>query len=248
MTSPPLATIDIGNSRIKVGVFADANPQVDLEVPIEFFAWAHDEEPRWPQVTPASVRVGSVVPPALDTLKASMPTSWPTPTVVSTSDFGLTLDVDHPQQIGVDRVANAAAVAARFAGSPIVVVDAGTAITIDVIDSAGVFRGGAIAPGLQLCADSLTKRTAQLPAIHMAEAAHIDVPGRNTVEAITAGVQSVSRLGVAETVSKLVERLKEPSKLVFTGGDAEFFAAAHEEAIVIPGLTLLGLALAEPSS
>ena len=223
-----MLAIDVGNSRVKAAVFRDG-------VAGPLAAWSHDEPPEWPDETPHRIVIGSVVPEVTERLVERFPTGWPMPFVPTPSDFDISLDVERPDAVGVDRVANAAA-AIRRAGPDCVVVDAGTATTVDLVRG-GVFRGGAILPGVQLMADSLTKRTALLPAIRMHERSHDNLPGRDTVEAIAAGVAAGHRGAVAEVVRQMA--YGDVSLLVCGGAAPKVDLPVAE---VVPTLTLEGLA------
>jgi type III pantothenate kinase len=153
---------------------------------------------------------------------------------------GIALLVDNPREVGADRVVNAIGALERF-GAPVVVVDFGTATTVDLVGPDGAYRGGAIAPGLEVAADALVTHTAALRRVEL-------VPprspvGRSTVEAIQSGLI----YGYAGLVDGLVDRilavLGEPCPVVATGGLAEtFIGHAHRIEQVEPDLTLIGLA------
>src|SRR5215510_3052894 len=97
---------------------------------------------------------------------------------------GVGIDYPKPKSIGADRLANAVAVKAFF-GVPALVVDFGTAVTFDVVDRAGNYVGGIIAPGLSAMTDYLHEKTALLPRIEIREPRHII--GKNTEEAMLIG-------------------------------------------------------------
>src|SRR5205823_978167 len=97
--------------------------------------------------------------------------------------------VDAPEKVGIDRLLTAAAVVPHIpSGKRAVVIDAGSAVTVDLVEREGVFRGGAIFPGLRLMARALRDHTAQLPLVERFQDGQPVLPGRNTVAAITAGV------------------------------------------------------------
>ncbi|MBQ9087308.1 MAG: type III pantothenate kinase [Lentisphaeria bacterium] len=144
--------------------------------------------------------------------------------------------------LGADRVANAAALA-EFYELPGAVIDCGTAITLELVDSDKRFVGGAIAPGRALMRNGLALGTSLLPKSGLLENIP-DAPGRNTLDAIGFGVGR----GVVGVVRELAMAAKEfmPLKtLILTGGDAEYFRQCLPEAIV-PGVefTLHGVRLA----
>lgn len=161
---------------------------------------------------------------------------------------GLALAVDNPREVGADRVVGAVGAVERY-GAPVMVVDFRTATTVDVVDAAGVFRGGAIAAGIEVSAEALADSAAALR--------HVDivlpprVVGKNTVEAIQAGIV----LGAAAMVDGLIGRIEEElglagAPVVATGIHARTIAGASRRIDhVDEELTLLGLRLvAERSS
>ncbi|HEX2421432.1 MAG TPA: type III pantothenate kinase [Acidimicrobiia bacterium] len=153
---------------------------------------------------------------------------------------GIALSVDNPREVGADRVANAIG-AVRLLGAPVIVVDFGTATTVDLVGPDGSYRGGAIAPGLEVSADALVTHTAALRRVELV--APRSPVGRSTVEAIQSGLI----YGYAGLVDGLVERIlaqvEVPVPVVATGGLAPI-VVAHTRLVkdVEPDLTLMGLA------
>ncbi|MEM8736959.1 MAG: type III pantothenate kinase [Planctomycetota bacterium] len=148
--------------------------------------------------------------------------------------------LDPEAMTGEDRLLNAAA-AYDVLKQACVVVDAGTAITIDFIDGGGTFHGGAIAPGAQLMMDSLNQRTAQLPEVEFARP-H-EVIGHNTLEAMKSGVFHGLRGMVRELVEQFAEAAGQFPLVVATGGDAPTLFQDFELIDrIVPDLTLMGLA------
>jgi type III pantothenate kinase len=159
---------------------------------------------------------------------------------------GVKVLVSEPRTVGADRIVNACAVKA-LVGGPSVVVDFGTATTFDAIDKDGNYLGGAIAPGLEVAADSLSGRTAKLPKVELT------VPpqaiGRNTIDAIRSGIM----FGYVALVEGMIARFEgellpaTPSDrltVVATGGLAVTIAALTPRIDrVEPTLTLQGLRL-----
>jgi type III pantothenate kinase len=155
---------------------------------------------------------------------------------------GVGLDYPQPRSIGADRLANA--VAARHAfGAPAVVVDFGTAVTFDVIDSAGNYTGGIIAPGLAAMTDYLHEKTALLPRIRIADVQA--VIGKNTRQAMLIGAVHGYRGLVRELIVELKRELKARRlPVVATGGYARLIARKLPEITAVrPLLTLDGLRL-----
>lgn len=148
--------------------------------------------------------------------------------------------LDPGTRTGDDRLLNA--VAARdLVRAACVVVDAGTAITVDLVDGDGVFRGGAIAPGAQLMLDALYAHTAQLPAIRLERPAA--AAGRNTVDAMRSGVVHALRGMVRELRREYAHRAGPEPHVIATGGDAPLlFHGWDVVGRIEPDLTLLGIA------
>ncbi len=155
---------------------------------------------------------------------------------------GVGIDYPRPGTIGPDRLANAVA-AARHFGAPAVVVDFGTAVTFDVVNRAGNYAGGIIAPGLAAMTDYLHEKTALLPRIQIREVrARI---GKNTAEAMLIGAVHGYRGLVRELIIQLKKELRARRlPVVATGGYARLIARAMPEITAVePLLTLEGLRL-----
>ncbi|MEE9212188.1 MAG: type III pantothenate kinase [Phycisphaeraceae bacterium] len=142
--------------------------------------------------------------------------------------------------VGDDRLLNAAA-AYDVLKQACVVVDAGTAITVDLVDGAGTFHGGAIGPGAQMNLTALHERTAQLPEVELKKPA--EPIGHNTVEAIRSGVFFGLRGMVRELVELYAEQADAFPIVVVTGGDAQLLFDGYDLVDrIVPDLTLLGMA------
>ena len=156
---------------------------------------------------------------------------------------GVGIDYPKPGTIGTDRLANAVAARKRF-GAPVVVVDFGTAVTFDVVNRAGNYAGGIIAPGLAAMTDYLHEKTALLPRIKIREVK--TAVGRSTEEAMLIGAVHGYRGLVRELIAELKRELKvRRLPVVATGGYAGLIASKLPEISAIePNLTLEGLRLA----
>ncbi len=158
---------------------------------------------------------------------------------------GLPVRTDNPREVGTDRVLNALAVATDVGGPAVVVDFGGTATTFDVVDGAGRYVGGAIAPGIELSLDALGERGAQLRRVELARPTR--VIARNTVEALQSGMVH----GTASQVHGLVGRMLEE---LDAGPDVRVVATGPLAPLVVgecrcvtdhlPGLTLRGLEIA----
>lgn len=165
---------------------------------------------------------------------------------VSYRDFAapgsaVTLDYPHPETIGADRLADAAAAADRY-GVPVIVCDFGTAFTAAAVTADGVWRGGVIAPGFPLMRDYLFERTAKLPRMKLG--GKCPKIGRTTEEAMRFGAYVGYRGMVREIVTQLARNFKTDFKLVATGGFAKWALADIGLPFTIdPTLTLHGAGL-----
>ncbi|HSU57185.1 MAG TPA: type III pantothenate kinase, partial [Candidatus Dormibacteraeota bacterium] len=150
------------------------------------------------------------------------------------------IDYPKPRTIGPDRLANAVA-ARRLFGAPVVVVDFGTAVTFDVVNSKGKYVGGIIAPGLAAMTNYLHEKTALLPRIKIREPKAI--VGKSTEQAMLVGAVHGYRGLVRELIQKLKFELRAPHlPVVATGGYGELLAARLPEITAVdPLLTLRGL-------
>lgn len=164
------------------------------------------------------------------------------PRVITVSSLGaMKIDYRHPQRLGIDRLINGLA-ARHLYGLPCLVVDIGTAITCDAVDAAGRFLGGAIAPGPELMADSLRRRTALLPEVGIERMRR--AIGRDTEESIRSGIYWGTIGLIQELVRRMSAELGGRPRLILTGGRARTFRADLKGYRYDPDLTLKGVALA----
>lgn len=131
---------------------------------------------------------------------------------------GIPVRTDNPREVGADRIVNALAAFTKF-GGPCVVVDFGTATTYDAVSAKGEYLGGAIAPGMRISEESLTRRAARLPDVEISGPKA--VIGTNTVQAMQAGLL----WGTVSELEGMVERMNDElggdAVIVATGGLAE---------------------------
>ena len=155
---------------------------------------------------------------------------------------GVGIDYPKPNTIGPDRLANAVAARHRF-GAPVVVLDFGTAVTFDVVNRAGNYVGGIIAPGLAAMTDYLHDKTALLPRIKIREIN--SAIGRTTEQAMLIGAVHGYRGLIRQLITELKRELRTKHlPVVATGGYARLIAAKLPEInAVAPALTLEGLRL-----
>jgi type III pantothenate kinase len=154
---------------------------------------------------------------------------------------GMTLEVDHPEEVGADRVINALAAYERTKGETIV-IDFGTATTFDVVSAKGAYCGGVIAPGINLSLEALQRAAAKLPNVAVGKPTR--ATGRNTVEAMQSGIY-YGYLGLIERIVKEIRaETGMKGQVLATGGLAPLFAAATSTIdALVPDLTIEGLYL-----
>ncbi|KPJ72667.1 MAG: hypothetical protein AMS14_07395, partial [Planctomycetes bacterium DG_20] len=152
--------------------------------------------------------------------------------------------VREPDRVGVDRLL-AALAAYRRTGGACIVVDCGTAVTVDAVDSGGVFLGGAIFPGREMMARALAEGTAQLPHVR-GSAAPESVLGKSTEEAILAGLVRGTAGALESLVAAAMMEVGLHARVVVTGGDAAVpeSPVLRRKSQVVPDLVLEGLVMA----
>lgn len=261
-----LIAVDVGNSRIKLGRFERAaagelpEPSAALQLPlvssageiedVELPGWCKSHVGARAEWLVASVNRGAAhaLQRAVAKLASASGAVWPW-RQITYRDVPVAIDVDEPQRVGVDRlVAALAANRLRSEGRAVIIVDLGSAITVDRVEADGTFAGGAILPGMAMAARSLHERTDALPLVPV-HTIHEPPPlGKSTVAAIRAGLF----WGAVGATSELVDRLSaglagEPDVLVTGGGAArmaELIAARSGRAVrSVPHLILAGIAL-----
>lgn len=185
--------------------------------------------------------VSSVVPALTDAwVAAAAATSHRRPLIVGPGlKTGLRMSFDDPGEVGSDRIADMVAAKSLFAG-PIIVVDLGTTTNFEVIDDAGAFAGGIIAPGLRLSLSALAAQAAKLTMIEVK--APRTVIGKNT----RAAMQSGAVLGEIARIDGLIEliegELGYSATVVMSGDDARALSAlSRHDVRVVDDLTLRGL-------
>ncbi|MDX9882355.1 MAG: type III pantothenate kinase [Prolixibacteraceae bacterium] len=229
--------IDIGNSRTKIALFNDSDLMFNLSL---------DE------LTPANIKMLLDEHPSLDKaiLSATKPFS-PELKKILTEKFSLFIELDHQtlipienlyeskETLGKDRLATAIGANELFPDQNLLIIDAGTAITFDLVNSKNQFLGGNISPGLEMRFKALNTFTGKLPLVEPGD--EFPLFGRNTPEAIRSGVQNGILFEVEQyiqTINKNYENLK----VIITGGDAKFFDKKLKNSIFVHfNLTLIGL-------
>jgi type III pantothenate kinase len=154
---------------------------------------------------------------------------------------GLAIRYDNPREIGADRLVNAVAMRARFSG-PAVCVDFGTATTFDVVSAQGEYVGGALMTGIEISLEALSERGARLPKVDLAPPK--SVIGKNTIDAIRAGVVYGYAGAIDAILRRLYDALGERADVIATGGLSGLVVPYTEEIQEVDDLlTLTGLKL-----
>ncbi len=270
-TSRPLMSADIGNSRMKLGLFLrpwlapDQLPEPDAtfdlgiahddgafdERRLEAFVEQHDNDR-------LSWRIASVHRAAAERLRnaiAEFAGAARAPEIkqITFRDVQLAIAVERPERVGIDRLLGAlAANRMRRADRAAIIIDLGTAITVDLLQADGTFAGGAILPGIATAAKALAEHTDALPNIGLEQ---LEQPpsalGRSTASAIEAGLYWGSIGAIRELVAQLSADLPAPPELFLTGGASSHVAdiLAHDYAArihYVPHLVLAGIDLVDP--
>lgn len=277
--SHPILAIDAGNSRLKFGLFVPSQSSFYRRIGDRISKIVEVAEPFPSCRRFLAIPVGDSIPwstlanwnPDATVIAGSNPQGveqvlkeWPSsglnaPLVVRDRDsISISTDVDFPEKVGLDRLLNAvAANALRPAHRPAVVIDSGTATTINFVSREGVFCGGAILPGLEMSAKALNHYTAALPLLPVNELGGEPpvAPGRNTREAIRNGLFWGQVGAIRELVGQICLqrnlRLPEFGRvnnddspwLVLTGGGAPVLSSQFPELLTLPSLGMHGLVL-----
>ncbi len=190
--------------------------------------------------------VSTVVPRALHNLQVLADKYFKVPALIAGQapvDYGMEIDVDEPRSLGADRAVNAIAAHAKYPGD-LIVVDFGTATTFDAIDFNGAYKGGSIAPGINLSLDALVGNTAKLPRIAIESPRNDSVIGRNTEDQMLIGVFWGYVAMMEGLIARMRAEIGRPAKVIATGGLAILFQK-HTSLFdaVDPDLTLEGMAI-----
>ena len=193
-----------------------------------------------------AVIIGTVVPRALHNLQVLASKYFDVEPLVAgqgAAAWPIALDVDEPHNVGADRALNAIAAHEKYRGD-LVIIDFGTATTFDVVDASGAYKGGIIAPGINLSLDALVNAAARLPRLAIVAPEGDSVIGRTTESQMLTGIY----WGYVAMLEGLTERLKaeigRPVTVIATGGLATLFDK-HSDVFdaIEPDLTIQGLSL-----
>ncbi len=253
-----LLAVDVGNSHTVSGVFSDDRMVAEWRLKSDRDRTGDELAIRYHAlfqmagIDPQQISgfVLSCVVPTLETAWLSYSdrylarqlTSRPIP-VSHKTNTGITISTENPGEVGADRIVNSVAAWERFKQN-LIVVDFGTAITFDCVNSNREYLGGTILPGIGISLDALAGRTAKLPRVDLDKTPQASI-GRNSVDAIRSGLL----IGFGGMVDRMTEKLAkeinpdaESVKVIGTGGMAQIIAPfSNHLDIIDPLLTLRGL-------
>ena len=194
----------------------------------------------------SAIIIGSVVPRAIHNLTVLAQKYFGVEPMIAglgQAEYGFHADIEQPSSLGADRALNTIAAHAKYGGD-LVVIDFGTATTFDAVDFNGAYKGGIIAPGINLTLDALVGNTAKLPRIAIEKPRMNSVIGRNTEDQMLIGVFWGYVAMMEGLVSRIKAEIGRPAKTVATGGLALLFDE-HTDLFdaVDSDLTLEGLAI-----
>src|SRR6476659_5184571 len=202
-TNLVFALVDGGEIKARWRIATDPRRTAD-----QYSVWLHQllELEGFSRDDVHGVIIGTVVPRALHNLEVLSEKYFrKTPVIAGQgkAEWPLQLDVDEPQNVGADRALNAIAAHSKHPGD-IIVIDFGTATTFDLVGSSGAYRGGIIAPGINLSLDALVSAAAKLPRIAIEAPGDMSVIGRTTESQMLIGIY----WGYVAMLEGLVERMK----------------------------------------
>jgi type III pantothenate kinase len=242
-TNVVFALVDGGGVKARWRIATDPRRTAD-----EYAVWLHQllELEGFPKDAIDAVIIGTVVPRALHNLEVLASKYFHCEPLVAgqaSAPWPVAFDVDEPQNVGADRALNAIAAHEKYQGD-MIVIDFGTATTFDVVDYTGAYKGGIIAPGINLSIDALVDAAAKLPRIAIEAPEDDSVIGRTTEKQMLVGIY----WGYVAMIEGLVDRLRKEIggtlTVVGTGGLAALFDKRTDVFDAVePDLTIQGLSL-----
>lgn len=245
-----LLAVDIGNHQIKLGLFL--SDSAGLPQPAQVWKVPTGEVPfhRLAAILPSESltwHAATVHRHVERQLAAWVQVRRPNDRyrLLRNEDLPLAIHVEQPQRVGTDRLLAAVAVnRLRAPNRPAIVIDAGTAITVDLVSATGAFEGGVILPGFRLTAKALAEGTDLLPEVDYDPASGPPpVVGKSTIAAIRSGLFWGQVGAVSELVRRMSDQMGTVPQVFVAGGDAERLAGFLPQAQVVPELVLAGIAL-----
>jgi type III pantothenate kinase len=248
-----LIVVDIGNHHIKFAGLsvadASAFPENASVLRLSSARMPFNELADWLPADRATWRVASVCRPVETGLARWVAIQRPADDYLRLTNDMLPIEVrvEQPERVGTDRLLAALAAAAlRSNERPAIVIDAGSAITVDLVSADGAFEGGAILPGFEMMATALAQQTDQLPLIEpSASTQPPPVVGKSTVQAIRSGLFWSHIGAVRELVGRMASDLDTTPEIFVAGGDAAVLAGFLDGSTrVVPNLVFQGILIA----
>lgn len=238
-----LIAVDIGNSRAKWGRFIDERLIDTVSLPLEGLTAFETQRALWSATgTDVSWSIASVNPAASKPLVDWLTACGARHLVLQDpAVLPLHVDLERPEAVGIDRLLDAvAANALRPADRSAILVDAGSAITVDAVSASGSFLGGAIAPGIGIGARALHEFTYWLPLLEVTEPPA--ALGKSTPDAMRSGLFWGSVGAVRELIARVESAVGSNPTVYVTGGNGRQFASHLARPVVfVPDLTLRGI-------
>jgi type III pantothenate kinase len=242
----PDIVVDVGNSRIKWGrIAAEAVVESVSLLPNDVLQWT-DALKRMGLDPPVKWAMAGVHQVSITRFHDWACKQGPVTELTRWDQLPLEYQGVDPQTVGIDRLLDAVSAISQLPqGLPCVVIDAGTAVTVDLIDCAHRFAGGAILPGPRLMSASLHQYTNKLPDIQASEIRRALSPGQDTESAIRLGIWAALLGGCQQLITEYCQREKCQPRVIITGG-ARGDLSSHRftncsNIVVEPNLTLLGI-------
>ena len=250
-----LLAADVGNTNVVFALFEGRQIKARWRIATdprrtgdEYAVWLNQliEIQGFSRSDVTDIIIGAVVPRAIHNLTVLAEKYFDiTPMIAGQGNamWSFELDIEQPSSLGADRALNTLAAHEKYGGD-LVVIDFGTATTFDAVDFNGAYKGGIIAPGINLSLDALVGNTAKLPRIAIEKPASDSVIGRNTEDQMLIGVFWGYVAMIEGLISRIKAEIGRPAKVVATGGLALLFDE-HTDLFdaVDSDLTLEGLAL-----
>jgi type III pantothenate kinase len=214
----------------------------------EYAVWLHQllELEGYSKADVTAAIIGTVVPRATHNLEVLASKYFGVEALIAgegKAAWPIALDVDEPQNVGADRALNAIAVHDKCPGD-VIVIDFGTATTFDIVDYNGAYKGGIIAPGINLSLDALVNAAAKLPRIAIEVPEDESVIGRTTDSQMLIGIYWGYVAMMEGLVSRLKSEIGRPVRVIATGGLATLFDKQTDLFDAVePDLTIQGLSL-----
>jgi type III pantothenate kinase len=247
-----ILALDVGNSQIFGGVFEDGRLTIRFRKAsrtptssdeLGLFLRAVLRENGGDPAAVGSIACCSVVPEAIYSLRSCCRKYFGIDPFIlqAGAKTGLKIRYRNPLEVGPDRIANAIAATHLYPDRNLIVVDFGTATTVDVIRAGRDYLGGIILPGLRISMEALERTTARLPNVEIVEAA--ELIGRSTTECIQSGLYFGHRAILKELTREVREQAfrREPALVIGTGGFSRLFEREPVFNAVLPDLILIGL-------